>query len=417
MKVLTICNWFPPRYVGGAEVSAFYTVHGLRRRSIDASVLSVCRKFPVSFDHRHEFKGVPIHEVGLQPRGGPALQLFDPEAYRIVLAELQRERPQLVHIHNVSGASLAPFLACRRLRIPVVLTLHDHWLLCVANTLYRENGDLCSNTSHWRCCGRCYGRYDYWANVPLRRRLFSWATRSVRRLITPSRRLMDLHVASGYDASRFRVIPYGISADLSLGTDDGQAGKVAHRVRRLLAAGPAPVLMFSGVLVETKGIDTLVAAVPLIVKHLGPIQLWVAGAGEGRYAERLAGLDCASVEMFGKLAFDVVREVYGAAGLTVVPSVWFDNSPVVIYESLLAGTPVLGSDLGGIPELIRHNVTGYVVKHGDPHDLAANVLRHFSLPALERRRMRRECQAYAKDQLGLDRHLDAIIAEYEAVLA
>ena len=121
--------------------------------------------------------------------------------------------------------------------------------------------------------------------------------------------------------------------------------------------------------------------------------------------------------MLGKLMFDTVRDVYGAAGLTVVPSVWYDNSPVVIYESMLAGTPVVGSTIGGISELIEEGVTGYLVPPRDAEALAEKVIRHFSLPARKRREMRRACVEYATNHLSLDCHVDAIAGVYTEALA
>jgi glycosyltransferase involved in cell wall biosynthesis len=283
--------------------------------------------------------------------------------------------------------------------------------------LYQKDGSLCPSTSRNRCCGRCYRRYDHWADIPLRRRAFSLMTAGVSRFVTPSRRLRDLHVARGYDPGRFAVVPYGISGDVPVGsTDDEERSALRSRLRKLMQDGPETVLHFSGVLVETKGLDTLIAAMPLVSSHLGPTQLWVSGRGEDRYVERLERLGTPPVHLLGKLMFNNVREVYGCAGLSLVPSVWYDNSPVVIYESLMAGTPVLGSDLGGIPELIEEGVTGYVVPPRDAEALAAKVIEHFSKPARVRREMRRACREYAAQHFTLDRHVDAISEIFASVL-
>lgn len=418
-RVLTLCNWFPPRYVGGAEVSAFYTVHGLKERGYDVRVLSIWARGTEASDTMRDFRGIPVHEVLLsRDGGGPAPEVFDRRVYQHVLAEINEFKPDLVHMHNISGASLAPFLACRQAGVRVVQTLHDHWLLCAANMLYQTDGALCHDTSQWSCCGRCYRRYDHWADVPFRRKLFSLASSGVRRFITPSGALRDLHVRSGYDPARFRVVPYGIAPDVQIGTtDSAERATTGTRLRRVLAERPDNVVLFSGVLVETKGLDTLIDAAPMMQQYAGPLQLWIAGGGEGRYVERLESLTSVKVEMLGKLMFDTVREVYGAAGLTVVPSVWFDNSPVVIYESLLAGTPVLGSTIGGISELIEEGVTGYLVPPRDAAALAEKVILHFSQPARKRREMRRACVEYAVSRLSLDRHVDAVTSVYTEALA
>jgi glycosyltransferase involved in cell wall biosynthesis len=427
MKILSFGQFFPPRYVGGAEVAAFYSAYGLRQRGHDVRVLTVCTRYPEPFDNRIEYYGIPIHEVGIPPVGLQVVRAFDPRVYRHVLAELTAFRPDLVHVHNVSGASLAPFVACRRLDIPVVLTLHDHWLLCPGNTLYQAGGHLCDLTSPWHGCGRCLRKYDYWGVIPLRRKVFAWMTANVNCFISPSRRLVDLHTRCGYDPGRFRVLRNGLAPDIFLGTvarsgdrpqqgvarsgDRPQQGGTDSEVQVPDAHG-ANVALFSGALIEHKGVDILLEALPIVARYVRPFRLWVAGDGEPGYVARLDAVGFNVVQRLGKLPFGSLRHIYARADLTIVPSVWYDNSPVVICESLMAGTPVLGSDIGGIPELIQAQATGYLVPPRDPVALAEQVILHFAQPARRRREMRRACVEYAQQHLTLDHHLDGLLAIY-----
>jgi len=119
MRVLMISNYFPPNYAGGAELSAFNACYGLRNRG---------RRLCGTVHQRADARGggsttgiprVPVQEVGYRLRRPKAgWQVFDPRVYRRVLSEIRRLRPDVVHVHNVSGTSLAPFLACRRSRSP-----------------------------------------------------------------------------------------------------------------------------------------------------------------------------------------------------------------------------------------------------------------------------------------------------------
>jgi glycosyltransferase involved in cell wall biosynthesis len=409
MKILSLGNYFPPRYVGGAEVAACFTAYGLRQRGHDVRVLTVCALYPKPFNNRFEYLGLPVHEVGLTPIGLQTARVFDPRIYRQVIDEIRTVRPDLIHVHNVSGTSLAPHIAARQLGVPLVQTLHDHWLLCPSNTLYRADGKLCNSTSRWRSCGRCLHRYDRWGEVPLRRALFRVLTSDVRRFITPSWRLAELHAAAGYDLDRFRLLKYGLALDLFLG-----AGAVPPV--RLPDANRENVALFSGAVVETKGLDVLIQALPLLVRYVEDFQLWVAGAGEDRYIAQLEAVGRGAVRVLGKLPFGALGQVYARSGLTLVPSVWYDNSPVVIYESLAAGTPVLGSAIGGIPELVQDGTTGYLVPPGDAVALAERAILHFGRPAAERQALRADCQAYARSELSMERHLDGLLAIYAEVL-
>jgi glycosyltransferase involved in cell wall biosynthesis len=90
---------------------------------------------------------------------------------------------------------------------------------------------------------------------------------------------------------------------------------------------------------------------------------------------------------------------------------------MVIYESLMAGTPVLGSEIGGIPELIDPGKTGYLFSPGDPAALTEQAARHFARPAHERRAMRHNCVEHARAHMVLDRHLDRLEQVYDEALA
>lgn len=411
MRVLAISNFFPPRNVGGAELSAFNTCLGLLERGLDVSALMVNARLPQRTDVQHNVRGVSVHERLFPPLpfGGQFVQVFDPRVYRAVAADIRRLQPDVVHVHNVSGATLAPFVACHHMGVPVVLTLHDHWLLCPNNTLYMGNGGLCDPAVMPRGCGRCFRRYEFWGNIPRRRSVFKRLVGNVQCFISPSQGTVDRHVAAGYDRRRFRVIPSGIHpAAFQPPTDS----IVREYMRQ---SSFVPTLLFAGALAENKGIGTIVEAVPLMSKYV-KFQFLIAGSGEPSCVKALRSLDPRVVKLLGRVPFQEMRHLYASADLTVVPSICYDNSPMVIYESLLSGTPVLGADIGGIPELVLDGETGYIFAPGDAGALAEKVILHFSRSALFRRRMRQRCIKYARDRLTMDHHIDATLEVYAEAL-
>jgi glycosyltransferase involved in cell wall biosynthesis len=412
MRVLQITNYFPPHYVGGAEVMVHNTCHGLLQRGVEAAVLAINGRMPQARDHYHDVEGVPVHEVTSLPYllDGSVPQTFDHRVYQKVLAELHRFQPDLVHIHNVSGASLAPFLACRRLRVPVVLTLHDLWLLCPNNMLYQGDGTLCDVTTRPRDCSRCFRRYDFWANIPRRREVFARLVENVRLIVSPSQKLIDLHTAAGYGQERFRLVPNGIKPALFQVPSDPFVREAAAE------CGSFRTLLFAGAMVETKGIQTLIQALPKLTRYLGDLRLLIAGTGEERYTRALRSFEPFTVRLLGRVPFHEMRALYAASDLTLVPSTCHENSPMVIYESLMAGTPILGSTIGGIPELIQEGRTGYLFSTGDPDHLVERTVQHFALSAHERRFMRQRCAEYAQHRLTLDLHLDRLQMVYAEAL-
>jgi len=411
MRVLFITNFFPPRYTGGAEISAVHSCYGLLRRGHECSVLSINSRFGEDVDRLYALKGIPVREVGYQHRlRFQVCQVFDFRIYRRILQELERAQPDLVHVHNVSGTSLAPFVACRRLGIPIVATLHDLWLLCPNNMLYRGDGVLCDPAEPAKHCRKCYRRYDFWGDIPWRRWVFAQMVRNVRRFITPSGRLRDLHVRAGYDSTRFRVLKYGIAPSLfEMPTITTRLGLDVHGFH-------SNRLLFAGVIVEIKGIGTVIEALPSLIKYIDDFQLLVAGSGEETFLAQLRSYTPMSVHLLGKVPFVEMINLYATAGLTLMPSIIEENSPLVVYESLLAGTPVLGADIGGIPELIEEGHTGYLFTPGDPADLAEKAILHFARSAPERRAMRQHCRAYALANLTLERHVDGLLDIYREAI-
>ncbi|HEY68210.1 MAG TPA: glycosyltransferase family 4 protein [Thermoflexia bacterium] len=412
MRVLLITNYFPPHYQGGAEVMVYNTCHGLLQRGVDASILMINARIPGGQDRYRDVQGVPVHEVTYRSHlpGNPFLQTFDPRIYRDVMAEIRRVQPDLVHVHNVSGATLAPFVACRRMNVPVLLTLHDHWLLCPNNMLYKGDGALCDPAEHPRGCSHCFRRQDFWANIPWRRQIFARLVQNVRFFISPSQKLVDLHVAAGYNPARFRVVPNGIKPALFQTPSDSL---VREYVRE---SGLFRTLLLAGAMVESKGIKTVIEALPLLARYVDRFRLLVAGRGEDRFLAALRRFDPSVVKLLGQVPFQEMRALYAATDLTVIPSVWYENSPMVIYESMLAGTPVLGSAIGGIPELIQHGETGYLFSPGDAVALTERVIQHFARSAPERRAMRRRCVEFAHTHMTLDRYLDRLQQVYDEAL-
>jgi glycosyltransferase involved in cell wall biosynthesis len=412
MKVLFINNFFPPDYIGGAEISAFYSTYGLRQRGIDCTVLSIYARAESEERRDYTFRDVPVRRVALNHRAASEWErIFDPAVYHEVFAELQRVRPDLVHIHNVSGASLAPFQACRALGVPVVVTLHDYWMLCPNNMLLKDVGKLCEPGTAPAWCRNCYRRYDFWGNIPFRREVIRWFVRDVRCFISPSQCLVDLHAQAGYGATRFRVLKSGIELGL-FGVPTSLT--VQQVIRDNVGYNTA---LFAGHIVQIKGLEVLAAALPIMVQRIPDFRLLVAGAGEQGFVDHLVQLAPGAVCYLGKLPFDELRSVYSVAKLTLVPSIWYDNSPIVIYESLLMGTPVLGARIGGIPELIREGETGYLFTPGDAQDMAEKAVAHFARPPAERRAMRQRCAEYGANELTLQRHVDRLIGIYNEVLA
>ncbi len=411
MRVLFVTNTFPPDYTGGAEVSLFHTCRGLMAAGVACRVLYANNRRKTAGDERYSVEGVPVRRVQFATHH-IWQDVLDRRIVEVVRREIRRFRPDLVHVHNVSGASLAPFVACREEGAPVVATLHDHWLLCPNNMLYRRDGESCDPASFppgSHGCGRCLRRYDYWADIPRRGQLFAGLTANVRCFISPSQALIAQHVAAGYAPSRFRRVRHGIedrpipSTQLS-----------AEVAQACAAAQSRPTLLFAGGGVEIKGADTLLAALPGLMAGLEDVQVVVAGGGDAQTLQRFRRF-APAVQTLGPVPFRQMRALFAAADLVLLPSVWPEAYSMVIYEAFQTGTPAAGARIGAVPELID-DTRGYLFAPGDASELTAQVLAHFAKSGQARRRMRQACRRFAVQELSLAQHIAALCAVYaEAV--
>ncbi|MCB9139759.1 MAG: glycosyltransferase [Caldilineaceae bacterium] len=407
MRVLFVTPFFPPDYTGGAEVSLYHSARGLMQRGVQVSILTINMRMPETADHWYDLDGLHVHRVrfGSSLPGG---EIFDPRIYRSVRREIAALAPDIVHVHNASGASLAPHAAARHAGAPLVNTLHDHWLLCPNNMLLREDYTICDPAVHPQGCADCLRGYDYWADVPHRRRLFQRLTRGAL-FLSPSQALIDYHVAAGYDPDRFRLVRLGF-AETSV-----QASRHPAVARMRDAARTRPLVAYTGGGVGIKGSQVMLEMLPLLYQRLPEVRVALAGSMD--FSTTAAFQQQPNAYVLGRLPFVAMRSLFALADLSLLPSIWPENSPVTIFENYQAGTPVAGSRIGGIPELIDHGRTGYLTPYGDPAALADAVVEHFTRPAVVRRRMRRACLETVRTEFSLDQHLDALQAVYAEVAA
>ena len=414
MKALLISNFFPPSEVGGAEISAFYSAQGLIARGVQFHVLVVNARAPADEHCEDRYQDIPVSRRRYQYLGRNAWrELFDRRVYQSTLAVLRRVKPDIVHAHNITGASLAPLLACRRAGIPVVQTLHDLWALCPNNMMYRRGQPPCMiGPGQRRNCGACARHLEWWADVPARRVVFRLLLGHVRMLITPSRFYRDLHIQAGYPAARVTALPYGIPLDPPAPLSDPAA------IRALRDDERAFTVLMAGSFMEHKGADSVLAALRRLTwedaQATQPPRAWrwiIAGYIAPEYRQALA--EFRNVIQLAWVPFSQMRALFAYADAVVQPSIWHENQPLSIMESFMAGTPAIGSQAGGIPELIRDGQTGFLFRPGDGEHLAEQIRAALTLPGDRFRAMRRACRAYAEANWSLETHAQRLYEVYQ----
>ena len=377
MRIVVCCNVYPPHFIGGAELIAHQQAKALAALGHHVSVYTGDHALDAP---RHqardtEYDGLQVRRVRLNERDfSPFNVTFcHPEVEADFEAYLRRERPDVVHFHNVSGLSIRIISIARQHGARTVQTLHDYSGFCFKNTAMKTPEAACES---FEDCHECLSHLDDGQGraIPMRLRqdIFKVIVREdVDAYVSPSRFLADKYLEAGFDPARMNVLWNGIDA-----------GRFA-RVER----DPVPgVVRFSffGHLGAHKGVQTLVEALPLLREPAGA-RLNLVGDGEMRQwcAAAAAASGCRHlVRFWGKLDSRNVEAAYRKTDVLVLPSLWHENQPVSITEAMACGIPVIASNMGGNPELVRHGDTGLLFQAGDVHGLAAAMQRLVDEPRL-----------------------------------
>jgi len=357
---------FPPDTQGGAENYVLRAAHGLDRRGYDVAIitskpydgvsslrptketyegLSVWRFYPPNLSHLSNSTGNNVVEKAVW-RG---IDLANIPAARAVGSVLDRLDPKVVHTNNLFGISTLVGRAVQRRNIRHVHTLHDYGLICPKSNLLR---DLTVPDDERTVCEdppmpcRAYAK----------QRQITLGTPDI--VTAPSQHVIDVHrdhsFFQGVTTQRVRLGIDGVSDD------------------------PPPIadsksVLYVGQHTEAKGLETLFAA----AEQLPDVTFHVCGTGP--YADRTeeAAAEQENVEYHGFVSEDRLADLRKTAAAGIVPSIWMENSPMTIYESYAVGLPMIGSNIGGIPELIDPGETGYLFEPKDSDELAEAIQRLF----------------------------------------
>jgi glycosyltransferase involved in cell wall biosynthesis len=420
MRVLIVVHGFPPLAQGGSEIYA--KAHGLAlRRSFGDEVVVLTREHdptrPEYAVREEEREGLQIVRINNTFRDNRSFEeTYSNETIdRLAAGVIDRFRPDVAHIHHLTCLStgIVRLLAARG--IPRYLTLHDYWLICHRGQFLDVQYSLCDNAdcALTEMCAQCLdpavpaavgsgGRFLRAiarrvpaqaallrrGGVSIARAIAGAGTRShterrtahmrdvcsnITHFLAPSRFMRDRFVAFGIPKDRITVVAFGFDHAPFAAT---RRGNGEDRVR----AG------FLGSLMISKAPHVLLEAARRLSSNTLCVTLYgdhAAYHGDDSYREQLASLlEQPHVVLHGPLPHAEVPRALASLDVLVVPSIWPENSPLVIREAFLAGVPLVASNIGGIPELVTDGVNGLLFPAGDVASLANALGRIVHEPGL-----------------------------------
>lgn len=354
MKILIANKFYYNR--GGDCVAAITLETLLRRKGHDVAFFSM--QYPQNFPSEWEpyFPSEVRFDGGFAGRLKAACRIFSSNEVKRKFERLvDTFKPDVLHLNNVHSY-LSPMIGelAHRKGIKVVWTLHDYKPVCPSYSCLRE-GEPCtlcidrglSNVLTHRCMKDsipasvvAYLEAKYWNRGRL--------TRNTDCFISPSRFLAQKMIDGGFPSERIEVVPNFSGRDLPETLYEKE-----------------DYCCYIGRLSQEKGVQTLVNA----VREL-PCKLVVVGTGPMEDSLSDGGGD--NIRFAGFKEWDELKALLGKAKFMVIPSEWYENNPISVIEALCLGTPVLGADIGGIPELIGEG-DGMLFRSGDEEDLREKI--------------------------------------------
>ena len=406
MKILQL-NAFHYRK-GGSEAVYFNTSRLLRGHGHE--VINFALRWPENEPYEHDgyFAESKGSRTGrLKPLRDIGTYFYHREAARKLRELIRRERPDVAQIHLIWG-QLSPSVlrVLKQEGVPAILTTHDYRMVCPASICRNGRGEVCeqcegrkfykcvSNT----CCKGSKGMSVMMAAEQYLRNLVFHPARLASGVIYVSdfaRKLHEKYMPAIKQLPSARIYnftpPVGVSE---------------------VAKGD--YILFFGRLSAEKGVKTLLEAAggckDVLFKIVG------TGPIEAELKQKATNLGLSNVEFVGYKQGAELQRLVAEAKFIVVPSEWYENNPMTIIEAYAAGTPAIGAEIGGIPEIVLPGETGFRFKPGDAQSLTEVIKRALSVPEADYAQMCKRCREYAAENFSPKSAYRNLIAIYEEVI-
>ncbi len=460
-KVLLTVHKFFPEHRAGTEVLTLNIARELQARGYEVLVVTAN---PPDLDARrkaedkpetssYEYEGVSVHVIEEPLRLKNYRFSFEYDHphiaahFRNLLKDFKPDLVQIVHAQNHSGSVID---VAREMNIPVVFYSTDFWFVCPIVQLKRPDGSICRGPGPGAVkCLDCYTpklfpplhefkealNAKYPATAKSESSLHAAAMKAaysayiatkmpdavkatlsrpgklrdianrMQAILVPTRLMRDVFVDNGIDEKLIHHVPFGIHLE----------ALTAHIEK---SASACVRIAFIGTLFEHKGVDILIKAF-LALPPDANCNLSIYGSTEQfpEYAKKLLDMardgspNAEKITFKGTFPQEKFGEILSNIDVLVIPSRWYENTPLVMQSALATKTPLIATDLGGMAEIIEHDITGLLFKLNSVESLNEQLLRVISEKSLLER-----FRANIRDERSVQMMVDDIEKIYAPIL-
>lgn len=405
MRILFVLHTFPPETWGGTELHAQSVAKSMSR---EHDVRVFCRSGDPRLPHGHLSHG--FQDGLLVARFNNLFEGYedigsihtDEAAHSAFVEELDSYRPDVVHVHHLTNLSTTIIDECKTRGLPVVFTVHDFWPVCPRGQRLHPSGQICETIDRALCHTCLAGLWPDWidaadapdgpvsigSETPHLLSEFDERIAHIMGLcdiiLTPS----EFHRAKmleevELDPRRTLALPHGLDHDLFDGIHDPE---------------PRPkVIGYIGTVIPVKGVEVLIDAFNILGDPA--IELRIHGNAPVFHDDHdyLAELRDRSqgpgrVRFMGHYDNGALPGILADIDILVVPSLWWETFSLTIREAMLAGVPVVASDIGAMHEALSTSRAGLSFETGNAADLARVLRRLIKDRSLRQRHANRRLE-------------------------
>ena len=426
-KILLVIHGYPRRYNAGSEVYTQTLAHALRDAGCEVAVFA--REEDAFLpDYHLRVERDPLRDdiaVYLVNHARANARFHNHYIDTVFAGVVDAYRPDVVHFGHLSHLSVGLPAVAKSRRLATVFTLHDFWLMCPRGQFLQwglsggEPWALCDGQDNHKCASRCYNRLI--AGLAPHDEVAHWEAWVGQRMDAVRRACgyVDLFIAPSRHLLRRHVDEFGLAAEKVVFIDYGfPRARYRQRARR---REPNFVFGYIGRHHPSKGLHLLIDAFSALPGDAG-LRIW--GRTEGQLSESLRRRAQQNPATAARIQWlseyrneDIVRQVFERCDCIVVPSIWDENSPLVIHEAQQCGVPVITAAHGGMGEYVRGGVNGLTFAHRDAAALRTAMQAAIDDPDALTRLGKRGYLHAADGQIpGAAQHADDLVACYRRLL-
>ena len=381
LHILKIIHGYPLNYNAGSEVYSQSICNELSKQHKVSVFTREENPYMPCFTIRHqkEKENLDFYFVN-NPQGKDGYRHKEMDENFAQL--IKTIKPDIAHIGHVNHLSTGIIDELNKQNIPIVYTLHDFWLMCprgqfLTRSIGKENNfQLCSGQKDQKCANDCYKVYFSGREELYEIENKSWSNWINKRMVETKAIVnkVDLFIApSNYLRDRF-VNEFNVPENKIVYLDYGFPTEYLTQTEKKKESANF-TFGYIGTHIPAKGINQLIEAFSKIQE---PATLKIFGRHNGQSTNALKLLAAKSknkIEFEGEYVnHNLANDVFSKVDCIVVPSIWAENSPLVIHEAQACKVPVITADYGGMKEYVKHNINGLLFEHRNIDSMSEQML-------------------------------------------